>query len=159
MEKQSRSLSLGVILGFILIAAFAQSLSAKQVQQVLPDLRVSTLTITSPASLGCGSRTVSFTVTEINGKPGTAPSYLLYLQLNNGSGVFAPICAFTRPSLAGNSSRVFNGSCTFWNGPCDCLPTTYTATFRAHIDPLNTVQETNEGNNLSNTPSIPATCP
>jgi subtilase family serine protease len=147
------------ILTLILVAAAVEALPAKKVQQVLPDLRVSNLALTAPATLRCGNQTVSFTMTETNGGPAAAPSYLLYLQLNNGSGVFAPVCAFTRPSLAANTSRTFTGSCTFWNGPCDCPLTSYTATFRAFIDPLNAVTESNEGNNLSNTPSIPATCP
>jgi hypothetical protein len=129
-------------------------------QPVPPDLTASGLQILSPATLRCGTQTVTFQVTEGNGG-GNAGSYHLDLTYDYGSATtFWPICRYARPGLGALSSRVFGPiTCTFWNGPCDCLPSTYTATFRANIDVLNAVAESNEGNNLSNRVSIPATCP
>ena len=51
-------------------------------------------------------------------------------------------------------------SCTFYNGPCDCIPTTsYTTTFQAQIDSLNEVIESDETNNFSNLAAVASTCP
>ena len=63
MGKQCRSLTLGLTL----TAAIAQYLPTRQTQQALPDLHVAGLTMTSPATLRCGTQSVSFTVTETNG--------------------------------------------------------------------------------------------
>jgi|GEM_PF-3122681 len=126
---------------------------------VPPDLRHSGLTITSPAVLRCGTQTVTFSVTETNGGSAAGSHYndLLY---DYGSGTtLYPVCRVLRPSFPALSTRTWTYSCTFWNGPCDCLPTSYTATFQTFIDSLNGIAESNEGNNRSNRASIPATCP
>jgi hypothetical protein len=128
-------------------------------QQVPPDLQHSNLVITSPSVLRCGTQTVTFTVNETNAgsSAGIHHNDLLY-DYGSGSQVW-PICRVQRPSFPALSSRTWSFSCTFWNGPCDCLPTNYTATFITMIDSLNAIAESNENNNRSNRVSIPATCP
>ena len=128
-------------------------------QLVPPELRHSGLQILSPATLRCGTQTVTFSVTETNGGS-SAGTHFNDLTYDFGSGTtFWPVCRISRPSFPALSTRVWTATCTFWNGPCDCLPTSYTATFRTFIDSLNGIVESNENNNLSNQVSIPATCP
>lgn len=162
MRKQS------VLTFCVLTLAILASLPASAAQiaavpapiPVPPDLTATGLQILAPTTLHCGMQTVTFRVNENNGGGSSGPFYL-DLQYDYGSGsTFWAICRYSRPGLGALSTRVLGPiNCTFWNGPCDCLPTTYTATFRVFIDSLNNVAESNEGNNLSNTVSIPAACP
>ncbi len=136
------------ILGFTASGAWAQ----------LPDLQVSGLTVNAPATLTCGTQVVTFTVTETNAGPVASAPFHLDLLKSTGGG-FTPVCRLVRRSIQANWSRTVQLTCTFWNGPCDCLPTTYTTTFQAHIDSLNEVVESDETNNFSNLFAVPSTCP
>lgn len=123
-----------------------------------PDLLINSLVITSPATLRCGTQNVSFTAVETNAGPSPAGAHHIDLLKSTGAGFF-PVCRIAVGSLAGNTSRNLALSCTFWNGPCDCLPTSYTSFFQAFTDSLNAVAESNEGNNLSNIVPLASTCP
>jgi hypothetical protein len=136
------------VLGFAASGARAQ----------LPDLQVSGLAVTAPLTLTCGSQTVTFTVTETNASATASTPFHLDLLKSTGGG-FTPVCRVGRRALRSNMTRTTQISCTFYNGPCDCLPTTYTTTFQVSIDSLNAVIESDETNNLSNLSAVPSTCP
>lgn len=124
----------------------------------MPDLQVGGLVINSPATLTCGSQNVTFTVTETNAGPVASDTFHLDLLKSTGGG-FTPVCRIARRAFRANATRTIQLSCTFWNGPCDCLPSTYTTTFQAHIDSLNAIVESDETNNFSNLVAVPSTCP
>ncbi len=124
----------------------------------LPDLQVGGLTVTSPPTLTCGPQTVTFTVTETNAGPVLTGTFHLDLLKSTGGG-FTPICRLARRAMRANATRTVTLSCNFYNGPCDCLPSTYTTTFQANIDSLNAVVESDETNNFSNLSALPSTCP
>lgn len=158
-------------LAILILLAFAAAATAQIVVQpvppvqpapapvpLLPDLQVGGLSISSPAVLHCGTQNVTFTATDVNAGNAPAGRHYLDLMLSTGAG-FHPICRRLVAGLNPGASNTVTFVCSFWNGPCDCLPSTYTATFQAFTDSLNQVAESNESNNLSNTVSIPAACP
>ncbi len=124
-----------------------------------PDLLVGGLVINSPATLTCGSQTVTFTVNETNAGTVLSGTFHVDLLRSVGGGGFTPVCRLARPAIRAGRTRTITLSCTFWNGPCDCLPTAYTTTFQAQIDSLNANVELDETNNLSNLVAVPSTCP
>jgi len=125
---------------------------------LLPDLQIGGLTIVSPAVLHCGTQTVTYTATDVNTGNAPAGRHSVDLSFSTGFG-FHPLnrnlWVALNPGVSSTRTITFN----YWNGPCDCLPGTYTAFFQATTDSLNTVAESNEGNNLSNIVSVPAACP
>jgi hypothetical protein len=127
-------------------------------QPVLPDLQMSGLSIASPAVLHCGTQTVTYTVTDLNAGAAPAGRHYVDLRYSSGGG-FNPINRRLWVALNPGVTNTQTFTFSFWNGPCDCLPSTYTATFQAATDTLSSVAESNESNNLSNTVSIPAACP
>jgi hypothetical protein len=131
---------------------------APRPQPVPADLQIASLVITSPATLRCGTQVISFTAVETNAGAGPAGAHHVDLLKSTGAGFF-PVCRIAVGSLAAGVTRTLALSCTFWNGPCDCLPTSYTSFFQLFTDSLNAVTETNEGNNLSNIVALPSTCP
>jgi len=98
-------------------------------------------------------------VTETNGGGARSTRHYLDLLKSNGLGGFNPVCRTMVAGLLAGQSRTQTLTCTFYNGPCDCLPTTYTSTFQAFADSLNNVPESNEANNLSNAVVVAAACP
>jgi hypothetical protein len=116
------------------------------------------LSIVSPAVLHCGTQTVTYTVTDLNAGAAPAGRHYADLRYSTGAG-FNPINRRLWIALNPGATNTQTVTFSFWNGPCDCLPGTYTATFQAATDTLSTVAESNESNNLSNTFSIPAACP
>lgn len=133
-------------------------LAAGGAQAQLPDLQVSGLTVTAPPTLTCGSQAVTFTITETNASATPSATFHLDLLKSTGAG-FTPVCRVARRALRSNMTRTSQITCTFYNGPCDCLPTSYTTTFEVSIDSLNEVVESDETNNLSNLSAVPSTCP
>ena len=136
------------VLGFAAAGARAQ----------LPDLQVSGLAVTAPPTLTCGSQTVTFSITETNASATPSATFHLDLLKSTGGG-FTPVCRVARRALRSNMTRTSQITCIFYNGPCDCLPTSYTTTFQVSIDSLNEVVESDETNNLSNLSAVPSTCP
>ncbi|HSK74887.1 MAG TPA: CARDB domain-containing protein [Thermoanaerobaculia bacterium] len=141
---------------FLCIAALGFAASGARAQ--LPDLQVSGLTVTAPLTLTCGSQAVTFTVTETNASATASAPFRIDLLKSTGGG-FTPVCRVARRGLRANTTRTSQVSCVFYNGPCDCLPTSYTTTFQVSIDSLNEVIESDETNNLSNLSAVPSTCP
>jgi len=125
------------------------------------DLTVSSFTILSPPTLGCGSQTIAYSATETN--LGTSPSgsYWLWLLTDAGQGTIPNMAASSnqRPSLAAGATRAFTGNFITWMGPCDCQPINYTVQYRLKIDGPNNITESNEANNWSNIVSRGAHCP
>jgi hypothetical protein len=115
-----------------------------------PDLQV-VLNDISPDKFGCGIQTVTFDVDEINAGSAASGPFALAIQVSLGNG-FTTICNKSRPSLAASTTRNYVDSCTFWNGPCDCIPVNDPSkiSFRAFIDSIAQVTESNENNNFSN---------
>lgn len=154
------------------LAVFALALAASVQAQIIvapalpirpipvppPDLQISNLVMTSPATLHCGTQTISFTAVETNAGPSPAAAHHIDVLKSTGAGFFVT-CRIAVGSLAGNTSRNLALSCTFWNGPCDCLPTTYTSFFQLFTDSLLAVAESNEGNNTSNIAPLASACP
>jgi hypothetical protein len=125
-----------------------------------PDLIVGSFNVTAPPVLHCGPQTLSFTATESNVGTANAGRHYLHLQRQNPfSGAWLPTAAIPLSSLAAGATRPLAGTFNFYNGPCDCLPSTYTITFRLFDDGGDLVTESNEGNNASNTIVVAAACP
>jgi hypothetical protein len=140
---------------WIVILGFA---AAPGVWAQLPDLQVSGLAVTAPPTLTCGMQSVTFTITETNASGTASGTFHLDLLKSTGAG-FTPICRVPRRGVRANTSRTTSITCSFYNGPCDCLPTSYTTTFQVNIDSLNEVVESDETNNFSNLFAVPSTCP
>jgi hypothetical protein len=127
---------------------------------VQPDLIVGSFAVTSPATLHCGSQALSFTATESNIGNAGAGSHFLHLQIFNPSnGQWPGASAFSLGRILAGVTRPLAGTFNFFNGPCDCLPSTYSITFRLFDDGGDLVAESNEGNNASNSVVVPAACP
>lgn len=125
-----------------------------------PDLTAGSFVVTAPAVLHCGTQTLSFTAVENNIGNGDAGRHLLYLQrLNPFSGQFLNTSSLALGGLVAGATRNLTGAYTFYNGPCDCLPSTYTITFRLNDDGAMQIDESNEGNNTSNSIVVAAACP
>ncbi|MEQ8279397.1 MAG: CARDB domain-containing protein [Deltaproteobacteria bacterium] len=125
-----------------------------------PDLIVTNFNVTGPASLGCGTQTVFYTAIERNIGNGNAGRHFLHLQRQNPlNGAWIPTSSNQLGALAAGATRNLQGSFTFYNGPCDCPPTSYTINFRLFDDGGDLVAESNEGNNASNAVTVNATCP
>jgi hypothetical protein len=133
---------------------------ASEAQAQIPDFQVSGLVINSPATLGCGTQSVTFTVNETNAGPILSGTYHLDLLRSVAGSGFTPVCRFARPGIRMTNTRSIQLTCMFYNGPCgDCVPGSYTTTFQAQIDSLNEVIESDETNNFSNLVAEPSTCP
>jgi subtilase family serine protease len=141
---------------FTLVLLFA---FAPRAQAQLPDLQVSGLAVTAPATLTCGGQTVTFNVTETNAGPILSDTYHIDLLRSVAGSGFTPVCRLSRPAIRATRTRTVQLTCSFYNGPCDCLPSSYTTTFQAQIDSLNAVTESDETNNLSNLTAVASTCP
>lgn len=136
------------------------SAQAVVIMPVLPDLVVSSFVVTAPATLHCGSQPVSYTAVEGNTGNADAASHYLHLQrLNTSNGQWAGAAALQLGALTAGARRGLAGTFNLYNGPCDCLPSTYSITFRLFNDGGNLVAESNENNNASNQVVVPAACP
>ena len=127
---------------------------------VLPDLLVGSFAVTAPATLRCGTQQLSFTALETNAGRARAGTHFLHLQrLNTSNGQWVGVVGMQLPAIAAGATAPLAGTFTFWNGPCDCLPTSYSISFRLFIDGGDAIAESNEANNASNVVIVPATCP
>lgn len=125
-----------------------------------PDLIVGGFAVTAPPVLHCGPQSLSFTAVESNIGNAAAGRHLLYLQrLNPFNGQFQNSASTALAGLSAGTTRNIAGTYNFFNGPCDCLPSTYTITFRIFDDGALQVDESNEGNNASNSIVVAAACP
>jgi hypothetical protein len=149
-----------ILCAILLTLAFAAPTLAQTVQPapqpipLKPDLVIRSYAVNSPAVLHCGTQTVTATIAEVN--RGNAPSgpYTTYHRKNG-----APANAQQRPSLNPGQTAVYTDTFNYWNGPCDCLPTSYTITWDAVVDAVNVVMESNEGNNVGPSVVVAAQCP
>jgi hypothetical protein len=127
---------------------------------LLPDLVVGSFVVTAPVTLHCGSQSLSYTAVESNIGNDNAASHYLHLQrLNTSNGQWIGAAALQLGALTAGVRRSLAGTFNFYNGPCDCLPSTYSITFRLFDDGGNLVAESNENNNASNQVVVPAACP
>lgn len=130
------------------------------IRPVLPDLVVNSFVVTMPATLHCGQQPVSYTAVESNLGNADAANHYLHLQrLNTSNGQWAGAAALPLGTLTAGATSGLAGTFSFYNGPCDCLPATYSITFRLFDDGGNQVTESNENNNASNQVVVPAACP
>lgn len=150
MKKPILSLALA-------LCAFALGPAARAQQ---PDLTLAGLTVNAGTLIKCGSSTINVTVTETNAGAARATRHYVDLLGNLGTaGPFVPLCRKMVPGLLAGASQTITFNCVYYNGPCDCLPTTYNESFQGLADSLASVAESNESNNSSNVVVAPATCP
>lgn len=139
---------------FVLIGSAVYAIQIQPWPPRPADLTVGAYAVTSPPVVHCGSQTIAITITESNIGTGPSGPYTTY-HYSNG----VAFCARSRPSLAAGATATYNDSCNLWNGPCDCIPTSYTIPFFARVDALGAVAESNEGNNQGPTVIKNAQCP
>jgi hypothetical protein len=120
---------------------------------------VSNLIITPPGTFHCGTQSATLTITETNRGPIATGSYYLELRMAYNSPPMNAIRRFQQPPLRGNTTRTVSIPFSWFNGPCDCFPSLYTINWQVYTDALSNVNESNEGNNLSNVYSTPGACP
>jgi len=133
---------------------FAQAQGIVALPAPKPDLTVTTFTVDSPAVLHCGTQTITVSWTEKNRSRGIAAAHNSAVYINGGPTFLIPI-----GTLSAGQSQSGTTTATFYNGPCDCLPTSYTIPIFMKADWYNTVAETNETNNNSATVTQSAACP
>jgi subtilase family serine protease len=125
-----------------------------------PDLTLAGLTVNAGTLIKCASSTINVTLTETNAGTARAGRHYVDLMGNLGTtGPFVPLCRKLVPGLLAGASQTITFNCVYYNGPCDCLPTTYNESFQGLTDSLANVAESNESNNSSNVVVAPATCP
>ncbi|MAF27200.1 MAG: hypothetical protein QF819_01320 [Gemmatimonadota bacterium] len=109
-------------------------------------------------NVGCigGNRFFTLSVTVTNLGPGFVPANITHIRWGSGSSSGGPWNWDSWNQLIGTAippgaSVVITRP--WYMGPCDCVPSAARPVFfNAIVDPLNTVDETNEGNNGTPTP-------
>lgn len=130
---------------------------AASAQPGLPDLQITSFSITSPTTITCSQQVATIRIVETNTGSRASGPFSVSLVLEYIGGASLP--AIARPSLAGQSSRRATLIISWFNGPCDCVPGSYVASFHMDIDSTSSVAESNENNNSSATVILPGTCP